>query len=66
MNDVLFSPELQVIAGGLGTIFALWSIQRRQQGLPMHPDAAKSDTWLLIFSALMAAIGLFRFVTAIS
>lgn len=60
MEELLFPPELQAILGILGVSFALWSIQRRREGKAMHPDAAKSDTWLLIFSVLMVGVGLWR------
>jgi len=60
MERLLFPPELQAILGILGVSFALWSIQRRREGKTTHPDAAKSDTWLLIFSVLMVGVGLWR------
>jgi hypothetical protein len=40
---LVFPPELQDILGASGISLALWSIQRRREGKPMHPDAAKSD-----------------------
>lgn len=64
MQSLIFAPELQAILGALGISFALWSIQRRREGRPMHPDAAKSDKWLLVFSVLMLLIGLYRWYSA--
>ena len=66
MERLLLGPEVQAIVGALGVSFALWSLQRRREGRPMHPDAAKSDAWLLLFSALMVAIGLYRWMTEAS
>lgn len=60
MEQLLFPPEVQAILGALGMSFALWSIQRRRNGKPTHPDAAKSDGWLLAFSVLMVGVGLWR------
>ncbi|KPF75224.1 hypothetical protein IP78_13665 [Brevundimonas sp. AAP58] len=60
MQSLLFSPEVQAISGALGISFALWSIQRRREGKAMHPDAARSDRWLLVFSVPMLLIGLWR------
>lgn len=62
MPDLLFSPATQAIVGGLGAVFSLWSIQRRRDGKPSHPDAAKADKLLLVFSALMVMVGLWRWV----
>jgi hypothetical protein len=64
MNSLLFSPEVQAIAGALGISFALWSIQRRREGKAMHSDAARADRWLLAFSVLMLLIGLWRWFEA--
>jgi hypothetical protein len=64
MEQLLFPPELQAILGIGGMSFALWSIQRRREGKPMHPDAAKSDRWLLVFSVIMVAVGVWRWYAA--
>lgn len=58
----MWPPFIEITAGGLGVIFALWSIERRMAGKPMHPDARKADVWLLVFSLLMVAVGAVRWL----
>ena len=55
---------VEIVAGGLGIAFALWSIDRRRQGKSMHPDAAKADVGLLALSALLVLIGAVRWFQA--
>jgi hypothetical protein len=62
MQSLIFAPATQAILGALGVNVALWSLQRRREGKPMHPDAARSDKWLLLFGGLMVAIGLYRWL----
>ncbi len=57
---MIWSPDIDIILGGLGMSFALWSIRRRQLGKPVHPDAAKADGWLLAFAAALVCIGVAR------
>jgi len=64
MEQLLWPPFIEITAGGLGAIFALWSIGRRRAGKPMHPDAAKADVGLLVFSALMVIVGAVRWLDA--
>lgn len=56
------TPFIEIVAGALGVIFALWSIGRRRAGKPMHPDAAKADIGLLIFGAALILIGAARYL----
>lgn len=60
---LLWSPWIEVATGGCGIAFALWSINRRMEGKPMHPEARKADTGLLIFGCLLVAVGLLRLVS---
>lgn len=60
MTELLWSPFVEIVAGGCGVAFALWSIGRRREGKPMHPDAAKADIGLLIFGVLLVVAGLIR------
>lgn len=62
VNEFVFPPDVWAIAGGLGLIFALWSIGRRRAGKPMHPDAAKADGWLAFFSVLVMLVGIARWL----
>jgi hypothetical protein len=62
MEALLWPPFIEITAGGLGIVFALWSIRRRQLGKPMHPDAAKADVGLLVFSLLMIVVGAIRWL----
>lgn len=57
---MIWSPDIDIIAGGMGMSFALWSIRRRQLGKPVHPDVAKADGWLLVFAAALVCIGVAR------
>lgn len=57
---MLWSPDIDIIAGGLAMSFALWSIRRRQLGLPVHPQAARTDGWLLSCAAALVCIGVAR------
>lgn len=59
-SPMLWSPDIDIIAGGLGMSFALCSIRRRQLGKPVHPDAAKADGWLLVLAAALVCIGVAR------
>jgi hypothetical protein len=59
---MLWPPLWEIAAGCLGAAFALWSVGRRRAGKPMHPDAAKADQWLLLFSGLLVAVGLIRWL----
>ena len=38
MTGLVWSPWIAILAGGLGIIAALWSIGRRRNAKPMHPD----------------------------
>lgn len=55
-------PWVEIAAGGLGVAFALWSIGRRMDGKPMHPDAKKADVGLLVFGCLLVLVGVIRMV----
>lgn len=57
---MMWSPFLEITAGGCGIIFALWSIGRRRAGKPMHPDGKKADVGLLVFGALLVLVGAVR------
>ena len=57
---MLWSPDIDIIAGGLGMSFALWSIRRRQLGKPVHPDVEKLDRWMLVFAAALVCLGVAR------
>ncbi len=56
----MWSPFVEITAGGCGVIFALWSIGRRRDGKPMHPDARKADGGLLVFGLLLVLVGAVR------
>lgn len=60
MEQLFWPPWIEVAAGGVGIAFALWSIGRRRDGKPMHPDARKADVGLLVFGCLLVAVGLIR------
>ncbi len=62
LDGLLWPAWIEITVGGLGLIFALWSIGRRQAGKPMHPDAAKADGWLAVFSILIILVGAIRFL----
>jgi len=57
---MLWSPDIDIIAGGLGMSFAPWSIRWRQLCKSVHPSAAKADGWLLVFAAALVCIGVAR------
>ncbi|MES2834266.1 MAG: hypothetical protein V4707_06120 [Pseudomonadota bacterium] len=60
VEGFFWPPWIEVAAGGCGIAFALWSINRRMDGKPMHADARKADKGLLIFGCLLVVIGLVR------
>lgn len=60
MDLLIWPPWIEIAAGGCGIAFALWSIDRRMGGKPMHADAPKADKGLLIFGCLLVAVGLVR------
>ncbi len=57
---MMWSPFVEITAGGCGIIFALWSIGRRRAGKPMHPDAKKADVGLLVLGVLLVVVGVVR------
>lgn len=60
MSLWVWPAEIEMVLGALGVSLALWSLQRRQAGKPMHPDAAKADVGLLVFGALLVLVGVAR------
>jgi hypothetical protein len=60
MSGLLWPAWVDITLGGLGIVFALWSISRRQDGKPMYPGARKADVGLLVFGVLMIVIGAAR------
>lgn len=60
MGAMLWSPWIEIVAGGCGVIFALWSVGRRLDGKPMHPDAKRADVGLLVFGVLLVLVGAVR------
>lgn len=60
MIGPLWPAWVDITLGGLGVGFALWSIERRRAGKPMHPDARKADIGLLAFGVLLVVIGVMR------
>ena len=60
MDALFWPPWIEAAAGGCGIAFALWSINRRIEGKPMHADARKADKGLLIFGCLLVGVGLVR------
>jgi hypothetical protein len=57
---MLWPAWIDIATGGLGVGFALMSIGRRNEGRPMHPDAAKADVGLLLFGVLLVLLGALR------
>lgn len=62
MEALVGPPWIEVAVGGCGIAIALWSIGRRMDGKPMHPDAKMADVGLLVFGCLLAVAGLVRLV----
>lgn len=60
MEALIWPAWVDISLGGLGIAGALWSIGRRRAGKPMHPDAAKADKGLLLFSLAMVIVGAIR------
>lgn len=60
VSGLMWSPFVEITAGGCGIIFALWSIGRRRAGKPMDPGAKKADVGLLIFGVLLLLVGAVR------
>jgi hypothetical protein len=60
MIGLLWPAWVDITLGGLGVIAALWSIGRRRDGKPLHPDAGKADTGLLVFGVLLVLVGALR------
>lgn len=60
VTGLFWSPFVEIVSGGCGVAFALWSIGRRREGKPMHMDAAKADIGLLVFGALLVLTGSVR------